>query len=134
MKYVGEIMSYSVKEMMNDIPVTEEEEEEWGRRVAIDMEYRLKDYYPSPGDGGRIIKITSDFYGVGVPPPAPLDNEGPLHPTPPPTWDARVKRVEWCLANLTKGEQHLLYRMLYHDGVRYDACRDEERRERGSLG
>jgi len=103
-----------------EIPVTPEEDEHWGTRVFVTL---------------PLLKpIVGEFYGIGtVPLPVPPDPEGPLHPTAPPSWDARIKRVEWCLANLTRGERHLLYRMMYNDGVRYDNCRDEERKERKSL-
>jgi hypothetical protein len=57
----------------------------------------------------------------------------PLPAAPPPTWAAREERVQWCLDHLTKGEHHLLYRLLHNTGVRVDRCKHEEAEERRAL-
>ena len=57
----------------------------------------------------------------------------PLDAFVPGTWALREARVEWCLANLTKGEKALLYRMLHAEGLHLADCRALEATEKKGL-
>ena len=54
-----------------------------------------------------------------------------LSPDPPRYWEDREERVRWVRANLTPGEQAMLYRIAYEaDGLRIEKCRAIERAEK----
>lgn len=61
--------------------------------------------------------------------------EKPLPAGQPRTWTERERRVEWLRANLTTGEQAMLYRLAHDvDRLRVADCKGVERAEKEKCG
>ena len=66
-----------------------------------------------------------------VPPPLTDPLAEPLRPAVPGTWGEKEDRVRWVRANLSPGEQALLYKLAHDvDGLRVDRCNDIIRKEK----